>query len=289
MNLVKTCEICQGSLKHLYNVNSLHTETINETFSISYCSSCKQGYTIPFGINEKYYNEDNYGYERFKAQEFERSYRNKYYVSLIKKYATKSILDVGCMFGSLLKKLEKNYNVAGIELAKEPSRELNSYGIKCYNGKIEQFAINNNEQVDTLVTFHCLEHTDNIISFIKSAYKIIENKGQMIMAVPNFESNRIFSKYWGWILAPAHQYHFSEKSLKLLLVNNGFKIDKVIKKGGDASFLLSTAYNILNIKGGKKFNLTLFKIVHFLAYIFFSRLWFNIGREELIIVAKKEE
>ncbi len=282
------CQICDQKVTILYSVKSLHSEKKSINYNIGYCDDCQIGYTIPFGISNDYYDDDNYGYERFKAQKNEKSFRNNFYKKLLSQYAKEKVLDVGCMFGDFLVDIKNDYQVSGVELAKEPSDHVNKMNIPCFNGTIEEFSKSNKSKFDTITSFHCLEHTTNFKSFFLSAREILEDNGIFIISVPNFKKHQFFGKFWGWILAPAHQYHFSSQSLKSIAKKNNFEVLEEKTIGGDASFLISSIYNFLGLKGGKKINLKLFSLIHNLTYLLFSRLWFNIGHEEVIIVARKK-
>lgn len=288
MNETMKCQICDNNVNTLYSVNSIHSERMSNKYHIGYCDTCQIGYTLPFGINSDYYDNDNYGYERFKAQRNEKNFRNNFYKNLLSCYAKEKVLDVGCMFGDFLKMIKNHYEVSGVELSKEPSDHVNTMNIPCFNGTIEEFSKTNKSKFDTITSFHCLEHTINFTSFFLAARDILKDNGTLIISVPNFRKNQFFGKYWGWILAPAHQYHFSSKSLKILAKKNNFEIVDEKKIGGDASFLISSIYNILGLKGGKKINLKIFNFVHNLTYLFFSRIWFYIGSEELVLVVRKK-
>lgn len=288
MSKKTNCQICDKNIVNLYTVNSLHSEEMDNKYHIDYCDNCQIGYTMPFGISNDYYSDDNYGYDRFKAQKNEKNFRNNFYKKITRKYANEKVLDVGCMFGDFLLEIKNEYNVSGVELSKEPSDYVNNISIPCFNGTIEEFSKNNKQTFDTITSFHCLEHTTNAMSFFSSVREILKDDGVVIISVPNFRKNQFFGRFWGWILAPAHQYHFSSKSLKIIAKKNNFEIIDVKKVGGDASFFISSIYNLLGIKGGKKINIKLFTIVHNLTYWFFSRFWFYIGSEEVVLIAKKK-
>ena len=278
------CPECHGESYLLYNnIKSIHADRDYDIFQCEKCAIC---FTHPFGIPKKYYSEEEYGYERIKAQFKEKEYRNKFYSKLIKKYARDKLLEIGSMFGLLLNKLQSDYNVFGIELGETPCEEMKKKGINYFNGTIEEFTKVNKIEFDTVVAMHVIEHTDNVKSFIRSIKYNLCKDGTLILAFPNFDRSHRLKQNWGWNLVPAHQYHFNEKYMENLLNKFDLEVLEVLKKGGDSAFYLSCLYNILNRKKGKLINPILAKIIFLITFYLISKPLFHLRKDEIIIVAK---
>jgi SAM-dependent methyltransferase len=286
-NTAVYCPSCEEECAFLFPVKSIHTEDIDQEFFIYRCTSCDLSISVPFGIDPSFYSNDDYGYERFKAQEFEKKSRNRFYINLIKKHAKEKVIDVGCMFGLLLDGLEREFCVHGIELAQEPCMYARKRGLSCFNGTVQEFSKTHAEAFDTVVSIHTIEHTDDARSFLSAIREILTIDGTLILSMPNFGNNRFLGKYWGWNLVPAHQYHFNKRSISYLLDQCGFTDFQFYTKGGDASFLLSTIYNLLRMEGGKNFNLGIFKLVHTMMHLLVTKPLFHVRNDELIVVAQK--
>ena len=297
-----SCPECGGPSSLLYkNVRSYYADKDYDIFKCAECSLC---FTFPFGIEKSFYSEEGYGYQRRKLQNRERKFRNKYYASLISKYARNRVLEIGCQFGELLAEIKSDFFVEGVELAKEPCLEVKNKGIHCFNGTIEGYAEVCQEQFDTVVSFHTIEHLTGLKSFFSAIKKVIAEDGTLILAMPNFEESKRLKGNWGWTLVPAHQYHFTRSSINSALEKNGFEIREILYRGGDASFYLSSLYNILGLKGSKKVNLPASRplasprgeqgglasrIAFSLFYLLISRVMFNRGKEEILVVAKRRD
>ena len=105
-NTQTPCPECNGNSSPLYqNVKSIHAEIV---YDILKCEMCGVAFTHPFGRPKTFYSEEEYGYERIRAQFREKKYRNKFYLKLIRMHTKNSLLEIGCMFGLLLNKLKND-------------------------------------------------------------------------------------------------------------------------------------------------------------------------------------
>jgi len=79
-------------------------------------------------------------------------------------------------------------------------------------------------QVDTLMMWHVLEHIPDLDSSIKAIYNSIKNKGSLVIAVPNIDSfdSKHYKECWAGFDVPRHLYHFNHESLIKFIEKQGF-------------------------------------------------------------------
>ena len=156
------------------------------------------------------------------------------------------LLDIGCSYGSYLKKMQfLGWDVYGTEINKEAVKyakeNLNLDNIKNSffedtNFKKDFFDVVNMNMV--------LEHVYEPELTVKKIYGILKLNGQLMISVPDisgFES--LFYKQYAYGLqVPEHLHHFSPKTIKQLLENNGFKVEKIIHQNIDRDLVSSAGY-----------------------------------------------
>ena len=79
-------------------------------------------------------------------------------------------------------------------------------------------------QIDTLMMWHVLEHIPDLDSSIKAIYNSIKNKGSLVIAVPNIDSfdSKHYKESWAGFDVPRHLYHFNHESLIKFIEKQGF-------------------------------------------------------------------
>ncbi|MFH1824876.1 MAG: class I SAM-dependent methyltransferase [Candidatus Firestonebacteria bacterium] len=254
----KKCEICGSKdFKLLYILEDCNRRN-KGVFKIVKCKKCKFVYLNPV-LNRKelnkFYLSTCY---KMDLNEKEKEGLSERY-ELINHFKKKGkILDIGAAQGFFLKFMkDKGWDVKGVELSKEAcsfaKRKLN---LNITNKDFIKTDLKN-EKFDVMTMFEVMEHIPNINENLKKIYNHLKNKGVLIISVPNFNSLQrfIFGRYWCHIDVPRHLYHFTRKTIKKLLLNNGFVIEKtfgslVLAKGNILSGLIKRLRQ--NIPSGNK-------------------------------------
>lgn len=86
-------------------------------------------------------------------------------------------------------------------------------------------------KADLLSAFHVLEHDDDPAALLDRFKRYLRPRGVVVLEVPNVRcaGTRLFGANWdNWYL-PFHRTHFSEESLRCLLIENGFEILSIEK------------------------------------------------------------
>ena len=102
------------------------------------------------------------------------------------------------------------------------------YGAK-YNqnpddtGEFEKLTANS---FDAITLWHVLEHVHDLSSYVQQLKLLLKEKGKLFIAVPNYTSldAKIYKEYWAAYDVPRHLYHFSPRSMQVLMEKNGLKI-----------------------------------------------------------------
>ena len=102
--------------------------------------------------------------------------------SNLKFVAGKRIADFGCGSGDFLKLVQPYCDdVIGIELQQNYVDELNSFGISCSNS-VDSIA---NKSLDTIVSFHVLEHLPNPLEVLSKLMEKVVSGGHILIEVPH--------------------------------------------------------------------------------------------------------
>jgi len=134
------------------------------------------------------------------------------------------ILDIGCGDGSLLKFLkESGWQTYGVEFQDSSSLYARDIlGLNVFPGRFDEANYPENS-FDVITLFHVLEHLPNPSGTLKKARLLLRKDGFLFIEVPNFHSfeAKIFRSRWVGISAPLHLYHFTPRTLPMMLKSCG--------------------------------------------------------------------
>jgi ubiquinone/menaquinone biosynthesis C-methylase UbiE len=141
----------------------------------------------------------------------------------IRRFAGKSILDVGCGSGAYVLELQNEYDIAGVDWVSYPSWKAMPARFSVANASGLTYAENS---FDTVLSFETLEHLPDPLTALKTFYQICKNN--IIITVPNCsvssglkDSNLIFS-HWN---DRSHVQFFEMETICELVEKAGFKIE----------------------------------------------------------------
>lgn len=103
----------------------------------------------------------------------------------IRPYLKGDILDVGCGYGSMTRRIEKSFNVDGVDGSPEKARiaQKNCKKSTIYTSRFENFKPL--KKYDTCVLSNVLEHSNDSKALLKLCYDWLNNDGVIIATVPN--------------------------------------------------------------------------------------------------------
>ena len=209
----------------------------------------------------KYYDSESYiSHTDAKASFIDKLYQIvkdfaiKKKIRLIESFEmkNKTILDIGSGTGDFVMACERNgWITSGIE-PNEKARNLaelklkaGEKGEKVIYRSIEEL-MKKNKKYDVITMWHVLEHIPNLEQYIDLMRQLLNPRGTLVIAVPNFMSfdARHYGAYWAGFDVPRHLWHFSKESIKLLFESENYKLSKVIPMKFDSYYvsLLSEKY-----------------------------------------------
>ena len=137
-----------------------------------------------------------------------------------------NILDVGSGTGAFLREMKvAGWKTTGLEPdagARRIARENQGMDLE----EIERFFQLPEKSFDAITLWHVLEHVHDLQVYIAQLKKLLKEKGRLIIAVPNYTSLDAvrYREYWAAYDVPRHLYHFSPKSMEVLMARNGLKV-----------------------------------------------------------------
>lgn len=217
-----SCKLCKSTkfslLKEIGN------------YDIYLCNNCDLGLTVLINSDLKNHKEkiksELYSFKNYDLVRFKYIKRFNYLIKIIKKFKKKgSVLEVGAGFGlfSMLLSKENSYEIEVIEpfnksqyIFKDKNIIINRLTLEKYLTQVK------NKKFDIIVLFDVLEHLNEPSIILEKLNKILNKNGIVIIQLPNHNSLMAkVCKSWSWWLPEEHKYHFSPKSMNLLLKKKG--------------------------------------------------------------------
>lgn len=207
-----------------------------EDFKVVKCNSCGFAFTenAPDAASiGMYYEHADYISHTdtkeglmFKVYHWVRSIMLRRKLGYIQKVArVKTLLDIGSGTGYFVNHVQQ----AGLGcVGFEPDEVARNQAKKNFNIDLSaslESVIENSNRFDAISMWHVLEHVHELDAYFEKFRILLEEKGVLAIAVPNYTSYdaSFYKKYWAAYDLPKHLWHFSPSSLKLLAKNHGFK------------------------------------------------------------------
>lgn len=207
---------------------------------------------IPVNLSSYYETEDYISHTDAKESLIDKLYQSVKKITLKSKSKLLSrlvnskkakVLDIGCGTGSFLEFLNKNdWNTSGIEPSDVARKLVEQKGVNCFSN------INDlkDQQFDVITMWHVLEHVPDFNKQFEEFNKLLNKKGIVVIAVPNFESYdaKFYAEYWAALDVPRHLWHFSEKAISKIADEHDFFLKEIKPMWFDSFYvsLLSEKY-----------------------------------------------
>ena len=167
-------------------------------------------------------------------------------VEKVTEVKTGSLLDIGAGTGAFAFAMKSaGWKVTGLEPdTTARTNALTNYKLELEDtSRLHQLESN---AFDAITMWHVLEHVHDLHGYLQTFLRILKTGGKLIIAVPNFTSYdaKVYQEFWAAYDVPRHLYHFSPRSMKVLLEKNGFVLEAVKPMWFDSFYisLLSEKY-----------------------------------------------
>lgn len=208
------CIVCHKTDKKNINLNDL---------PLILCTHCGLIHRATFDVPPAYYEVLDAGDTPEKRKIRFRNSIDR--IKLFSRFVPRSgWCDVGTGEGIFLEAL--GGQGVGIEPSEESCKKAAQHGVKIVGHTIEDLSlIAKNNSVRTVSLFHVIEHLEHPDVEIRRIYDALPLGGFLIIETPNIDSP-VFKlrEYKDPLIYIEHLWYFSEKTLRALLEQSGFRI-----------------------------------------------------------------
>jgi SAM-dependent methyltransferase len=143
------------------------------------------------------------------------------------------LLEVGCACGFLLVAArERGFSVRGVEMSAWASRHAReTYGLEVFTGTLEAAAVPG-ASVDVVVMADVIEHLHDPPGTLREINRVLAPGGRVLLLTPDIGSvmARLAGPRW-WGLLDDHYFYFSRPTLRRLLEQEGFAVERITALG----------------------------------------------------------
>jgi len=232
------CPACNsGAISNVLQVKD-HTVS-GETFDIAECSSCSFRFTqdVPdAGSIAPYYKSEDYiSHTNTVTGLINRLYHFVRTRTIVQKrklierstgIKAGRLLDVGSGTGAFLNEMKQHgWEATGLE----PDADARSVAKRVYDvvlADTDQLYQLPEDHFDSITMWHVLEHVHDLAKYVQQIKNVLHTNGKLFIAVPNYTAldAAIYKEYWAAYDVPRHLYHFSPRSMELLMKKHGLKV-----------------------------------------------------------------
>ncbi|HTF28840.1 MAG TPA: class I SAM-dependent methyltransferase [Flavitalea sp.] len=261
MSYLSACPVCQETAFSSFLSCRDHTVS-HETFHLEKCAGCGFVMTNPRpdeNALSRYYESDAYISHSNKSlnvvdqvYKLSRTFTLKWKYNLVQKLSVTtplSILDFGCGTGAFLAECRKhNMKISGVE----PSATARTQAKEITGSEIASDLHEIKDDCDAITLWHVLEHVSALHETIEKLKDHLKENGTMFIAVPNLQSRdaKKYNEYWAGYDVPRHLWHFSRKTMEMVLAHHSLKLSNVVPMRLDAYYVSLLSEKYKNRKGG---------------------------------------
>lgn len=163
-----------------------------------------------------------------KIYQLVKKYSLKKKVKLINSYSPekKTLLDFGAGTGDFLKTAKLNgWKVEGVEPNKDARTKAKEKKVDLFSS-LEEVS---HKKYNAITLWHVLEHLPDLEIQIQKLSSLLEEKGTLIIAVPNYKSfdAKHYKEFWAAYDTPRHLWHFSKTAIEKLFLKEELKLVKI--------------------------------------------------------------
>jgi 2-polyprenyl-3-methyl-5-hydroxy-6-metoxy-1,4-benzoquinol methylase len=231
------CPVCGSSDIHPILTAKDHSVS-GEDFVIWQCQSCTLRFTqdVPDenSIGPYYQSQDYISHSNTNKGLLNKLYQavRKFTLGqksgLVISHTTQKgrILDIGAGIGAFLNEMkQKGWDIDGVEPdygARQQAKNLFAINLKP-TPELYQLP---HGSYDAITLWHVLEHVEPLQDYVAQLKKLLTPNGRIFIAVPNYTSldADLYGNRWAAYDVPRHLYHFTPRSIEVLVEKHGMKI-----------------------------------------------------------------
>lgn len=231
------CPVCGST--HINPLLTVKDHSVSkEEFVIWQCSNCSLRFTqdVPDeGSIGRYYESTDYishsntskGLVNQLYQKV-RNYTLNQKAALIISETVKQgkVLDLGAGIGAFLNTMkDKGWEISGIEPdegARQQAKNLFNIQLE-ETDSLDRFS---ESSFDAITLWHVMEHVHQLHDYVERLKGLLKPGGKIFIAVPNYQSldSSVYKLYWAAYDVPRHLYHFTPKTIQVLMEKHGLKV-----------------------------------------------------------------
>ena len=146
----------------------------------------------------------------------------------------RTFLDIGCATGMLIESMKtEGWQVRGVDICRESADYGKRHrGVDIFPGTLEEAHFPDNT-FSAIHFSHLIEHVPDPRAFLLEVRRILKPGGVAIITTPNVDGfqARLFKQAWRSAIAD-HLVLFSKRTLRRLIEESGFSIQKNVTWGG---------------------------------------------------------
>jgi 2-polyprenyl-3-methyl-5-hydroxy-6-metoxy-1,4-benzoquinol methylase len=252
------CPVCQSDQTH-FALKIKDFSVSGEFFEVLECSRCSLRFTKNTPSADqmgRYYQSENYiSHSNTKKGLVNRLYHivrnhtmaSKFHLlEKVTKLQSARHLDIGAGTGAFVQYMnKKGWKSIGVE----PDAEARRQAILHHDTSLlaaEEMDSFPPESFDAITLWHVLEHVHDLYPYMSQIKKMLNTRGVVLIAVPNYTSydGRKYGSAWAAYDVPRHLYHFSPDAMRWLLQEAGFQLVEEVPMWWDSFYisLLSEKY-----------------------------------------------
>jgi len=157
------------------------------------------------------------------------------------------LLEVGCGNGLFMTAMRQtgDWEVWGVDVSESAVRRARERsGLDVFHGELGEarFA---DSTFDVVVMWDVLEHVHRPKDTLLEIRRVLKRDGVLVLRVPLLDSwdRQLFGRYWAGWDAPRHLTLFSKETLRLMLAQSGFSMERTMGISGCyPAFVLSIRF-----------------------------------------------
>jgi 2-polyprenyl-3-methyl-5-hydroxy-6-metoxy-1,4-benzoquinol methylase len=235
-----SCPVCHGQVLNKV-FDAIDNTVSKKAFCIVECAGCSLRFTqdVPDAdsISAYYKSEDYISHTNSSKGIINKLYQIVRGITLKQKrqniqkitgLKTGRLLDVGSGTGMFVKHMrDAGWDVTGAE----PDADARQIALSQNQTVLSEMDVLDSlekESFDAISLWHVLEHVHELDAFIIKLKSLLKTSGTMFIALPNYTSLDAihYKDHWAAYDVPRHLYHFSPRSIDVLMNKNGLEVIK---------------------------------------------------------------